>query len=130
MSSSLWRPSPGWGRLLVLGGMLIAMSGCGDAGVPTAESAASGPVGGGASTAPTADPASGGPGEQTISGVIIEGLRPHCRVVQTGQGRFALTGSPTTELVVGDQVQVTGQARPDLINPCGRTFVVVSVVRQ
>jgi hypothetical protein len=117
--------------------MLIAMTGCGSTGGPSAGSASSRPVAqepssmaqsADPSTAQSADPSSAPPAEQTVSGVIIEGLRPQCRVLQTGLGRYALTGSPTVAMVVGDRVQVTGQARPDLINPCGRTFVVSSVI--
>jgi len=67
------------------------------------------------------------PAQQTLSGVIIEGIRPGCRVLQTSQRRYALTGTATQRLSQGDLVTVTGVERKDLINPCGLTFVVGSI---
>ena len=65
--------------------------------------------------------------EVTISGVMIEGLRSTCRILQTDQRRYALTGVGAVDLRVGQQVTVTGQPRPDLISPCGSVFVVTSL---
>jgi hypothetical protein len=65
--------------------------------------------------------------EITISGVMIEGLRPNCRILQTDQRRYALTGPGTADLRVGEQVTVTGRPRPDLLSPCGSIFVVSSL---
>ena len=65
--------------------------------------------------------------ETTISGVMIEGLRPNCRILQTDQRRYALTGPGTADLHVGEQVTVTGRPRPDLLSPCGSVFVVSSL---
>ena len=65
--------------------------------------------------------------EVTVSGVMIEGLRSNCRILQTDQRRYALTGPGTAALRVGDQVTVTGRPRPDLISPCGSVFVVTSL---
>jgi len=64
--------------------------------------------------------------EVTVSGVIIEGLRSDCRILQTDQRRYALTGPGTAALQVGERVTVTGRPRPDLISPCGSVFVVTS----
>ena len=65
--------------------------------------------------------------EVTVSGVMIEGLRSNCRILQTDQRRYALPGPGTAALRVGDQVTVTGRPRPDLISPCGSVFVVTSL---
>ena len=65
--------------------------------------------------------------ETTITGVMIEGLRPNCRILQTDQRRYALTGPGTADLHVGEQVTVTGRPRPDLLSPCGSVFVVSSL---
>jgi hypothetical protein len=65
--------------------------------------------------------------EVTISGVVIEGLRSNCRILQTDLRRYALTGAGTAELLVGQQVTVTGRPRPDLISPCGALFVVTTL---
>lgn len=60
-----------------------------------------------------------------MSGVIIEGLRPHCRILQTDAGRFVLTGTGIDALGEGTTVTVLGRQRPDLVSPCGgRIFAV------
>jgi len=66
------------------------------------------------------------PAEVSVSGVMIEGLRSNCRILQTDQRRYALTGPGTAALQVGERVTVTGRPRPDLISPCGSVFVVTS----
>jgi hypothetical protein len=115
---------PGSSALLALG-VLITMSACGAQ-----------PSGGGGSTPPptsvgTGSPASSAtkptPAERTLSGVIIEGIRPSCRVLQTTQRRYALVGVTTQSLQQGDKVTVTGVERVDLVNPCGLTFVVAGI---
>ena len=68
--------------------------------------------------------------EQTLSGVIIEGLRPTCRVLQTSGRRYALTGPLAQHLRQGDRVSVTGVERRNLVNPCGLTFVVASITAE
>lgn len=65
--------------------------------------------------------------EITVSGVMIEGLRANCRILQTDQRRYALTGPGTAALRESQHVTVTGRPRPDLISPCGSVFVVTSV---
>lgn len=65
--------------------------------------------------------------ETTLTGTMIEGLRSNCRILQTDQRRYALTGPGVKDLKVGDRVRVTGQPRPKLINPCGSVFVVSSL---
>ena len=65
--------------------------------------------------------------DMTVTGAIIEGLRSSCRILQTADRRYALTGAGTAELRVGDQVTVTGRPRPDLVSPCGSVFVVSSI---
>jgi hypothetical protein len=106
-------------------GMLLAMSLSGST-VPSNDgvSGASPPV---SSGAPSPARQSGHIDKATVSGVIIEGLRPTCRVLQTDQRRYALVGPETQELVQGQHVTVTGHERPDLINPCGLTFVVSTI---
>ncbi len=64
----------------------------------------------------------------TVSGVLIEGLRPTCRVLQTDTRRYALVGPGTLALKEGDHVTVTGAERPDLRNPCGLTLVVSTII--
>jgi hypothetical protein len=105
-------------------GVLVVISACGVRQVP-----------GGAASAPPSSvtpnqqssTTTGTSAQRTLSGLIIEGLRPGCRVLQTSQRRYALTGTATQRLHEGDTVTVTGVERSDLINPCGLTFVVVSV---
>jgi hypothetical protein len=84
---------------------------------------------GGASSPPseTADQQPSTATQLTLSGVIIEGLRPNCRVLQTDHGRYALTGARAQRLQQDDEVSVTGVQRSDLINPCGLTFLVASI---
>jgi hypothetical protein len=117
----------GSGALLALG-VLIGISACG------AERSAGGSTG----TPPTsvsppppsstpATPATPATPGQTLSGVIIEGIRPGCRVLQTSQRRYALVGATTPALHLGDKVTVTGVERSDLVNPCGLTFVVAAI---
>lgn len=67
------------------------------------------------------------PGTITVHGTIIEGIRPTCRVINTGSRHYALTGPGTGDLHEGDMVTVTGLPRPDLINPCGVTFLVTHI---
>ena len=120
MRITTWARAPG-SAVLVLG-VLVFLSACG------ADSS------GGGATSPPSTAASGdqqpgpattsGPAQTTISGVLIEGLRPTCRVLQTSQRRYALTGPATQHLKEGDKVTVTGVERSDLVNPCGLTFVV------
>ena len=109
-------------RPLLLLGVLVVISGCG------AKQVSGGAVGDSPqsvsasqqdTTAPKAD--------RPLSGVIIEGLRPSCRVLQTSGRRYALTGPLAQRLRQGDRVRVTGVERRNLINPCGLTFVVVSI---
>ena len=110
------------GSAVLVLGVLVCVSACGAD--SSGGGAASSP-----STAASGDQQPGpattsGPAQSTISGVLIEGLRPTCRVLQTSQRRYALTGPATQHLKEGDTVTVTGVERSDLVNPCGLTFVV------
>jgi hypothetical protein len=103
--------------------LLVVVSACG----------ASPGTGGAASSPPTsvsadqqATTTAPSPAQQVLSGVIIEGLRSTCRILQTSQRRYALTGAASQRLGQGDKVTVTGVERTDLVNPCGLTFVVTS----
>lgn len=60
----------------------------------------------------------------TLTGTLVEGIRPSCRVLATAAGRYALTGLGDAALQLGDVLTVTGKPAPHLISPCGRTFVV------
>jgi hypothetical protein len=62
--------------------------------------------------------------EISVTGQVIEGLRPQCVVLQTANRRFVLTGAPARTLRPGDRVAVVGVPRPDLISPCGAILVV------
>lgn len=93
---------------------------------PTAGSAARGSSG----AAMPAPSASGSPttaGSSTVSGVIIEGIRPTCRVLDTGQRRYSLVGPGVAALREGDRVRAVGRARPELINACGTVFSVTDL---
>jgi hypothetical protein len=68
-------------------------------------------------------------GFTTLSGVIVEGIRSTCRVLDTGVRRYALVGPGVDPLREGDRVHVVGQSRPELVNPCGTTFSVSDVQR-
>jgi len=110
------------GSAVLVLGVLVVISACG------ADSSGSGAASP-SSTAASGDQQPGpattsGAAQHTVSGVVIEGLRPTCRVLQTSQRRYALTGQATQHLREGDKVTVTGVERSDLINPCGLTFVV------
>ena len=65
----------------------------------------------------------------TVSGVIVEGIAPACRVLDTGNGKWALAGPGVLDLREGDHVQATGRHHPELVNRCGRVFVVESLTR-
>ena len=115
---------PSSSALLALA-VLIAVSACGAR--PAGSGGSSGPptsAGTDQSTSSASHPA---PAEQTLSGVVIEGIQASCRVLQTTQRRYALVGATTQSLNQGDKVSVTGVARADLVNPCGLTFVVTAV---
>ena len=62
--------------------------------------------------------------EISVTGQVIEGLRPQCVVLQTVNRRFVLTGAPVRSLHSGDRVAVVGVPRPDLLSPCGAILVV------
>ena len=62
--------------------------------------------------------------EISVTGRVIEGLRPQCVVLQTANRRFVLTGAPARTLHRGDRVAVVGVPRPDLLSPCGAILVV------
>ena len=62
--------------------------------------------------------------EISVTGQVIEGLRPQCVVLQTANRRFVLTGAPARTLHPGDRVAVVGVPRPDLVSPCGAILVV------
>jgi hypothetical protein len=122
--ATMTRLIPGSSAVLALG-VLVTLSACG------AE-----PSGGGASNPPPTSVGAGPPtssapkpaaAEQTLFGVIIEGIRPSCRVLQTNQRRYALVGATTQSLRQGQKVSVTGVERADLVNPCGRAFVVTAI---
>ncbi|MHB8186870.1 MAG: hypothetical protein ACYDDU_12475 [Dermatophilaceae bacterium] len=118
------RLPPGSGALLALG-MLVFMSACGAEGAAVGAASSSSPlVSAAQQPGTTTKPA---PAPRTLSGVIIEGIRPNCRVLQTDQRRYALTGEGTQRLQQGEEVTVTGVERSDLINPCGLTFLVASI---
>jgi len=112
-------------RPLLLLGVLVLISACGarqvsgGAAVDSPESVSASQQ---ATTPTTAD--------RTLSGVIIEGLRPTCRVLQTSDRHYALTGPLAQHLRQGDKVTVTGAERRNLINPCGLTFVVVAITAE
>ncbi|HEX5524265.1 MAG TPA: hypothetical protein VFX53_12520 [Pedococcus sp.] len=122
-------------RLMVLGfGLSMLVTACGESGSPGGSGSAtgSGPASPGQSPGaptPPSTPTPPAPGAQiTVSGVLIEGLRPTCRVLQTDQRRYALVGPGTQGLKEGDHVTVTGAERPDLRNPCGLTLVVSTII--
>lgn len=116
------RITPGVRALLALG-VLIAMSGCGAepsrVGTPPPMSMST--------QRPSTGAAKPAPAEQTLSGVIVEGVQPSCRVLQTSRRRYALMGAAIPSLHQGDKVTVTGVERVDLVNACGLTFVVASI---
>jgi hypothetical protein len=61
----------------------------------------------------------------TLSGVMVPGIRAKCRILDTGDRRFALIGPGVEALHRGDRVEVVGEERPDLVNPCGAAFAVL-----
>jgi hypothetical protein len=113
------------GGIAMMIGMLLVVSSCGST-LPSNVSGGgtSPPV---SSSAPSPARSLGPTDQTTVSGVIIEGLRPTCRVLQTDRRRYALVGPATQELSQGQRVTVTGHERPDLLNPCGLTFVVSTI---
>jgi hypothetical protein len=105
-------------RGLVLGAVLLTAAGCGDHPATPGKS----PSQSSESASPSTGPSQGA--AVTISGVIIEGLRPTCRVLETATQRYALVGPGTAELKEGDRVTVTGTEQPGAHNPCGVAFLV------
>ena len=114
---------PGNGAVLAVSAVVV-LSACGAA--TSGGGGSSPPPTSAGSGRPTSSAPNPAPAEQTLSGVLIEGVRPSCRVLQTSQRRYALVGATTQSLKQGDTVIVTGGARPDLVNPCGLTFVVTA----
>ena len=115
---------PGIGALLALG-VWIVLSGCGAE--PSRVGTTSAPPMSMSAELPSGSAAKPAPAQQTLSGVIVEGVRPSCRVLQTSRRRYALVGAATAALHQGDKVTVTGVERVDLVNACGLTFVVASI---
>jgi len=70
---------------------------------------------------PTPLPAGGG---VVLSGLVVEGLRASCRVLDTGVGRWSLVGAGVLGLREGDRVRVVGRPRPELVSLCGPSFEV------
>ena len=118
-------------RLLVgaWGVLLVALAACGGqttGGTPSGSSSAASP------SSPSASSSSSpGTGQQTtVTGQVIEGVRPSCVVLQVPDRRYALTGDLAKGLAVGARVRVTGTVRPDLVSSCGSTtFVVTALTR-
>ncbi len=120
-------------RALVLGALLLTAAACGEhpaapglspsqpAPAPSSNSGPPTSLGLPQTMNPSQSPA------VTVSGVIIEGLRPTCRVLDTGTQRYALVGPGTSALHEGDRVTVTGSEQPGTHNPCGTTFVVTQL---
>jgi len=108
-------------RMILIAVLAVLLASC----ASTADS----PAGG----SPSATPSAGGSssstsaGATTLTGVIIEGIRSTCRVLDTGQRRYALVGPGVHSLREGDRVRAVGQARPELVNACGTTFSVAEV---
>lgn len=121
--------------MVLVAGMVACAPGCGrDTGSGSSTSASTTPSPptspSGSSRSPTASttsPAGATTGELTLSGVIIEGVRPSCRILQVPDRRYALTGPDTQQLRIGQHVSVTGSVRPDMVTPCGTPFVVTSI---
>ena len=66
----------------------------------------------------------------TLNGVMVPGIRAKCRILDTGDRRFALIGPGVEALRRGDRVEVVGEERPDLVNPCGAAFAVLHLVQR
>lgn len=72
-------------------------------------------------------------GTTTLFGVIVEGIRSTCRVLDTGHRRYALVsagdgvGVGVDALREGDRVRVVGEPRDELSSPCGPAFGVRSL---
>jgi hypothetical protein len=64
----------------------------------------------------------------TLSGVMVPGIRSKCRILDTGDRRFALIGPGVEALKHGDRIEVVGAERPDLVNPCGAAFAVLQIL--
>ena len=64
----------------------------------------------------------------TVSGTLIDGLRADCRILQTTDRRWSLSGPGTEELREGQQVTVTGQAAAGAKSMCGPPLFVVSKI--
>lgn len=63
-----------------------------------------------------------------LTGALIEGIAPTCRILQTDSGRWSLTGPGTQELRDGQRVTVTGRPKPELVSRCGGvTFAVTAI---
>ena len=116
-----WRLVGAWGVLV------LVLAACGSAGPTGAPSGSSS----GATTPFTPSTSTSSPStgqETTMTGQVIEGVRPSCVILQVPDRRYALTGDPARGLAVGMRVRVRGTVRPDLVSSCGSTTFVVTAV--
>lgn len=129
MTTLRMRPLWKWRLVGAWGVLVLVLAACGSAGTAGAPSGSSS----GASTPSTPSTSTSSPAtgqETTMTGQVIEGVKPSCVILQVPDRRYALTGDPAHGLAVGTRVRVRGTVRPDLVSPCGSTtFVVTAVTR-
>jgi hypothetical protein len=82
---------------------------------------------------PTLPPAPSLPprnGELTLTGEVVAGVEPGCRLLVTGSGDYLLFGEPSEQLQVGATVTLRGQVRPDMMTTCqqGTPFEVLEAL--
>jgi hypothetical protein len=125
--------------LTVVGALALGLGGCGQNTSGGAPSTSGSPSGSATSAPGTTPSPTGKPAptpsstalpkhqEVSVTGQIVEGLRPQCVMLQTANRRYVLTGKEAARLRTGQHVAVVGVPRPDLLSPCGAILVVSSV---
>ncbi|HEU4424006.1 MAG TPA: hypothetical protein VFR67_15855 [Pilimelia sp.] len=70
-------------------------------------------------------------GEITVTGKVVAGVEPGCKILQTGDKGYLLVaqGAANQQLQVGATVVVRGEVQPDMVTTCmqGTPLVVKSV---
>jgi hypothetical protein len=69
-------------------------------------------------------------GELTISGDIVAGVEPGCKLLDTGTALYLLFGPEVDDLRTGGTATVRGEVRADMASTCqqGTPFEIIEVI--
>lgn len=81
-------------------------------------------------TPPLRPPSTIRSGELTISGDIVAGVEPGCKLLDTGTGLYLLFGPGVDDLRTGTAATVRGEVRADMASTCqqGTPFEIIEVI--